>query len=470
MVTQADGRMRRRTATCDSLGAVIAKTRMWEWATLPARWLRWRSRGWSTDDDRAFHDELFQADGYDPFSPSYPGNITIRRFADHAARYVRDVTTVVDLGCGPGEITCELARRFPAVRFTGIDHSEVALARGRAHAARLGLTNLAFAQGDLEHYTPAPGTDLVMMLDAFHHVLDPAGFVARVGAVCPRLFLIEPAGEWTGRWDRRGDLDWLPATLFQIRDRLDAQFGLAPPITAAPTAGPRAPAAGDPTEHRYTLADFQGFFAGFGVELRGTIAGLELYGGRPGDQHALRAAFGDLTYDLLVRLEDVLFAQGVDLAAKHWALYAERGGRGTWPEARLRRATVQPQPAAGLLPAYALDSRDLTVPSRVAPGATFDAQVTLVNRGWQTWDSRQAVPVLASYHWLDGQGHTAIHDGMRTPLPAPVPQGQEARVTVQVQAPAAPGRYQLVLDLVHEGTTWFSEQGCAIPPAAIDVA
>ena len=37
--------------------------------------------------------------------------------------------TLVDLGCGPGEITCELARRHPSVAFTGFDHSPVAIER-----------------------------------------------------------------------------------------------------------------------------------------------------------------------------------------------------------------------------------------------------------------------------------------------------------------------------------------------------
>lgn len=442
----------------------------WERVTFPARWLRWRSSGWSTGGDRAFHDNLFQAASYDPFSDSYPGYLTIRRFADHAAAHLAGLQRVVDLGCGPGEITCELARRFPAIQFTGIDHSEVALTRGREHAAALGLTNVRFASGDLETYTPEPGTDLVMMLDAFHHVLDPQRFIARVGAICPRLFLIEPAGEWTGRWDRRGDLDWLPATLLQMRERLESQFGLTDGAVAAPGgAPPSTPDAAAPTEHRYTLADFQRFFDGFGVELRGTIAGLELYGARPYDTSPLRSAFGQLTYDTVVRLEELLYAQGVDLAAKHWAIFAVRGGTGTWPEARLRRATTHAQPAAGLLPAYALEAGPVVMLSPARPGTTFEVQVRLRNTGWLTWDSRGTPPVMASYHWADSTGRITHFDGIRTSLPAVLTQGQDAEVTIAVVAPADAGRHHLLIDLVHEQTTWFSAEGCLIAPLVVDI-
>jgi len=448
---------------------MFEKGRAWEWATRPARRLRWRVSGWSTRHDQAFHDRLFQSADYDPFSESYPGYVTIRRFADHAAARLGGVRHAVDLGCGPGEITCELARRCPDIRFTGIDHSEVALSRARRHAARLGLANATFVRGDLETYAPESGTDLVMMLDAFHHVLDPRRFVARIRDAGPRLFLIEPAGRWTGSWDRRGDLDWLGATLLQVRERLESQFGLdAGTAAAAGRASPAHPEGG-PTEHRYTLTDFQHFFDGFGVELRGTIAGLEQYGSRPYDTSPLRAAFGRLSYDTVVGLEDVLFEQGVDLAAKHWAIFAVPGGTTHWPEARLRRAAVHPRPGGGLLPAYALDRAGVTAPTSTARDRTFEARLRLRNTGWQTWDSHASPPVLASYHWADAQGTTVIHDGLRTPLPSTIGPGEDADVIVNVQAPPQPGRYRLLVDLVHEHTTWFSEQGCVIPPADVEV-
>ena len=158
-----------------------------------------------------------------------PAILTIRRFADHAERHFDAVRTVVDLGCGPGEITCELARRRPSVTFLGVDHSDVAIARARTHAARLGLTNVTFESGDIERFTPAGRVDLVVMFDAFHHALDANALVSRLQRSCDRFFLIEPAGTWLGQWDYRTDLDWVSIAIREIRERLEYQFGLDVP-------------------------------------------------------------------------------------------------------------------------------------------------------------------------------------------------------------------------------------------------
>ena len=107
-------------------------SRSWEWLTRPLRLLRWRASGWSSGADQEFHDRLFEGATYDPFCDAYPGYLTIRRFADYAAQHFDNVRSVVDLGCGPGEITCELARRFPGITFHGVDHSPVARDRARA--------------------------------------------------------------------------------------------------------------------------------------------------------------------------------------------------------------------------------------------------------------------------------------------------------------------------------------------------
>src|SRR3982751_684494 len=113
------------------------------------RSVRRRSARWSVGDDQRFHDGLFGAAAHDAFDRSFPGYVTIRRFADLAGERMGDARHVLDLGCGPGEITCELARRHPSVDFTGIDHSAVAVERARANAARFGLSNVHFEVGDL---------------------------------------------------------------------------------------------------------------------------------------------------------------------------------------------------------------------------------------------------------------------------------------------------------------------------------
>ena len=58
-------------------------------------------------------------------------------------------------------------------------------------------------------------------------------------------------------------------------------------------------------------------------------------------------------------------------------------------------------------------------------------------------------------HWLTADGARHTYDDGRQRLPAVVAPGERAEVTLRVQAPAEPGRYQFVLDVVQEGVRWF---------------
>ncbi len=220
--------------------------------SLPRR-IRWALQRWNAPADRAFHDALFSSQHYDPFTFAYPGYLTIRRFADLAEARLGSAGRAVDLGCGPGEITCEIARRRPDVAFTGIDHSRAAIARAREHATRLGLRNVTFEAADMAAWQPASPGDLVMMFDAFHHVLDPAAFVRHMKA--DRFFLIEPGGDWLGGWARTIDLDWIPNALDVIRARIAWQLGATRRRLRGTGRGGRQPRpahGGEPVEHRYT--------------------------------------------------------------------------------------------------------------------------------------------------------------------------------------------------------------------------
>jgi hypothetical protein len=92
------------------------------------------------------------------------------------------------------------------------------------------------------------------------------------------------------------------------------------------------------------------------------------------------------------------------------------------------------------------------------------ARLRVTNTGRRTW--RDADAVHLSYHWYEVERKT-LQDGGRTRLGADVPPGATVALTAEVRAPALPGRYLLLWDMVHEHTTWFSGQG--VPPAAVPV-
>jgi len=93
------------------------------------------------------------------------------------------VARVVDVGCGPGVVTCALAETFPAARITGIDSAAHLLDRLRHRTLDAGLQDRVDGlTGDLEHELPQlPPADLVWASMVIHHVADPAATLRRLG-------------------------------------------------------------------------------------------------------------------------------------------------------------------------------------------------------------------------------------------------------------------------------------------------
>jgi SAM-dependent methyltransferase len=415
---------------------------------------RARLKGWSPDTDREYHDSIFAEAHHDPFSPCYPGNITIRRFSDLVSLHLAGVRDVFDLGCGTGEITCELGSRHPDVRFEGIDHSAAGIERARANAARLALRNVAFRTADVERFEPERSVDLVMMLDAFHHLVDPLRFVQRLGAFTKAFLLIEPHGDWKGAWRREIDFDWLVQDLENVRARIAHATGEAESMRSAPPS--RDAGQGEPVEHRYAMEDFRRFFPGYGLNFRGTVSGIETYPPSPDLESPSRKRFGQLGYELYAEIDEILRARDLDLLAKHLVIHAERGAA----DAR-RTRTERPKNvpwATRTRGPYDVVWLGYDGPNEAPVAREFLAQVRLRNASWRAWSSDDPDrPDYLSYHWLDRRGGFVEFDGPRTPIRAGP--GDEVEVSLHVKAPAAPGRYVLALDLVQEHRTWFSRAG-----------
>ena len=90
-----------------------------------------------------------------------------RRFADERGRPFVDLTAriaasdpgaVVDLGCGPGELTASLAQRWPSARVVGLDSSPAMIEA----AARYATPRVRFEQGDLRRWRPDTPVDVVV--------------------------------------------------------------------------------------------------------------------------------------------------------------------------------------------------------------------------------------------------------------------------------------------------------------------
>ncbi len=100
---------------------------------------------------------------------------------------LRPGARVVDLGCGPGDVSLAAAGRVgPGGTVLGLDDAPrpLELARRRAEAA--GLRNVSFAQADVTRWWPDEPVDAVLGRLILLHLPDPVAQVARLaGTVRP---------------------------------------------------------------------------------------------------------------------------------------------------------------------------------------------------------------------------------------------------------------------------------------------
>ena len=91
------------------------------------------------------------------------------RFPDHAPR------AVLDLGCGPCDVTVRFARAYPGCQLTGIDGAAAMLAQAQATLHRAGLTaRVRLLQRRLPDVSGiASGFDTIISNSLLHHLHDP---------------------------------------------------------------------------------------------------------------------------------------------------------------------------------------------------------------------------------------------------------------------------------------------------------
>jgi trans-aconitate 2-methyltransferase len=88
--------------------------------------------------------------------------------------------TVVDLGCGAGNVARRIAQRWPQATITGVDGDEAMLAKAREAAA--GDARLRFERADLAQWRATSPFDLVYSNAALHWLDDHAALFPRLAA------------------------------------------------------------------------------------------------------------------------------------------------------------------------------------------------------------------------------------------------------------------------------------------------
>ena len=138
------------------------------------------------------------------------------RTAENSAGYLlpslRPGLDLLDVGCGPGTITIDLAGRVAPGRVVGLDVSADPLAEARAAAVAAGV-QVDFEVGDVYGLTFEDDSfDVVHAHQVLQHLTDPVAALREMARVCPPggviavrdvdygAFVTFPADEGLDRW------------------------------------------------------------------------------------------------------------------------------------------------------------------------------------------------------------------------------------------------------------------------------
>jgi ArsR family transcriptional regulator len=117
---------------------------------------------------------------WDTLRANYYDESVIVKALEHAP--VDKTQTVIDAGTGTGFIAASLA---PFARqVIGVDFSDAMLNVARENIAKLGLTNVEFRRGDMEHLPlEDAGADAVFANMALHHAPEPRAALREMARV-----------------------------------------------------------------------------------------------------------------------------------------------------------------------------------------------------------------------------------------------------------------------------------------------
>lgn len=114
----------------------------------------------------------------------YPGTM---QFLDRLGMEVG--MSCLDVGCGGGDVTCELARRVaPDGRVVGIDMDAAILEIARKEAPDSGVANIVFRAEDIRNLVEEPRYDVVYARFLLTHLADPANMLRQLAS------LVRPGG------------------------------------------------------------------------------------------------------------------------------------------------------------------------------------------------------------------------------------------------------------------------------------
>ena len=157
------------------------------------------------------------------------------RTAENSAAYLLDSLSpgldLLDVGCGPGNITTDLANRVKPGRTVGIDAAETVVDTARAAAEEQGVTGVEFEVADVYDLPFADASfDVVHAHQVLQHLADPVAALREMHRVC------RPGGVVAARDSDYEAMTWHPESA-GISRWLDMYRAVARANRGEPDAG-----------------------------------------------------------------------------------------------------------------------------------------------------------------------------------------------------------------------------------------
>lgn len=138
---------------------------------------------------------------------------------------------LLDIGCGPGTITVDLARRVAPGEVLGLDLADDVVAVAEAHRLEQGVGNVRFATGDVYALDlPDASFDVVHAHQVLQHLTEPVRALQELRRV------LRPGGLLAVRDSDYGTFTWAPADS-RLDRWLDLYHQVARRNAAEPDAG-----------------------------------------------------------------------------------------------------------------------------------------------------------------------------------------------------------------------------------------